>query len=125
MDQHKRDIQQCRTYIEAALEYADGSHSFEDICALVEAGGLQFWPGPNSVIITEIIEYPRYRVLVFFLAGGNLTELERMYPAVEAWGQAQGCDRAVFTGRKGWERTFMARKNWAPIQVVYEKRFNG
>ena len=118
-----RDINACRQYIEAALEYADGSHSFEDICELVVKGGLQFWPGPNSVIITEIIEYPKFRVLNFFLAGGNLSELEVMYPAVEAWGQAQGCSRAVFTGRKGWERTFLARKDWLPTLVVYEKKF--
>lgn len=121
MDQHKRDIREYKTYIESALEYADQSHSFDDICDLVEKGLLQFWPGPNSAILTEIIAYPRYRVLNFFLAGGTLSELEVMYSAIESWGAAQGCDRAVLTGRKGWERTFLARKGWNPTLVVYEK----
>lgn len=120
-----RDISQFRGYIESALEYADGSHSFENIRDLVAEGRLQLWTGPNSVVVTEIVEYPNYRVLVFFLAGGgpnSLPELETMYPAIEAWGRAQGCDRAVLTGRRGWERTFIARQGWQPIQVVYEKR---
>lgn len=115
------DLEGAKPYIERALEHADGSHSYQDIRDLVEKGLLQFWPGPASVVVTEIIAYPKYRVLNFFLAGGNLSELEVMYPAIEAWGAAQGCDRAVLTGRKGWERTFLARKNWQPTLVVYEK----
>lgn len=116
------DIQQARQYIEGALVYAKGSHTFDDVVAEVEAGGLQFWPGIGSAILTEIIEYPQYRVLNFFLAGGNRAELEAMYPLIEAWGRTQGCTRAAMLGRKGWERTFLTQKEgWTQTLVAYEK----
>jgi hypothetical protein len=119
------DIFTYRRHIEAALKYADDSHSFEDIVAGVEAGQLQFWPGPNSVIITEILTYPNYRALNFFLAGGDIRELETMYTPIEGWAQERGCDRAVLTGRKGWERTFLtAKQGWQPKLTVYEKKFH-
>ena len=93
------DLDAARPYIEAALLYAKGSHTFEDVKADVEDGVMQFWPGVHSAIITEIIAYPRYRVLNFFLAGGNRAELEAMYPGIEQWGKANGCTRAAMLGR--------------------------
>jgi hypothetical protein len=120
------DIDGARPYIEAALHYAKGSHTFEDVAAEVSAGTMQFWPGLSSVIITEIIAYPRFRVLNFFIAGGNRTELETMYPAVEAWGKKMGCARASMLARKGWERTFLVTKEgWDPTLVAFEKNLDG
>lgn len=102
--------------------YTGGTHTFEDVRAGVEAGTLQYWPGVHSAIITEILQYPRSLALNFFLAGGSQTELEAMYPRIEAWGREQGCTTAVMTGRKGWERSFLTRKeSWEPKLVVYEK----
>jgi hypothetical protein len=115
------DMEAHRGYIEAALEYAGGTHTFEDVQEAVTAGRLQFWPGPHSAVITEIVDYPRQRVINFFLAGGNLAELEAMQPALLDWGRAQGCTSATFTGRKGWERTFLTRDGWKSKLVVFEK----
>jgi hypothetical protein len=111
-----------RRQIEAALQYTGGTHTFDDVCVAVEAGRLQFWPGPRSVIITEILEDPQCRTLNFFLAGGSLVELEAMAPGILEWGKAQGCTRAVMLGRKGWERSFLTRTGWTlPDMVVLEK----
>lgn len=121
-----RTLAESRKEIEAALEYSDNAHSYEDIVRDVEDGKLQFWPGPNSVVITEIISYPRYKALNFFLAGGKMEELEVMYPMIEAWSRRQGCDRAFLTGRRGWERTkWLLEQNWKPTLVVMEKKYNG
>jgi hypothetical protein len=120
------DISASRAYIEGALAYTQGSHTFEDVADAVAAGQMQAWVGATSVIITEIIEYPRYRVLNFFLAGGNRPELEQMYPEVEAFGRRMGCDRAGMLARKGWERTFLTQKEgWAPTLVAFEKILHG
>lgn len=110
-----------RKQIEAALAFSGGTHSMDDVADAVEAGRMQFWAGPNSAIVTEILTTPQKKMLNFFLAGGDLSELEAMYPEVERWGAKQGCTAAVFTGRKGWERTFLARKGWTPRLVVFEK----
>lgn len=119
------DLEAHRGQIEAALGYAGGTHTFEDIRAAVEAGDLQYWPGVRSVIITEIIQYPQKRALNFFLAGGDLAELEAMYPLIEEWGKTRGCVVAVMTGRRGWERSFLTRKEgWKPTLVVLEKELS-
>lgn len=112
------DISAFSSYIEDALVYANGSHTFEDVRAAVAAGRMQFWPGVKSVIITEILENPRYKALNLFLAGGNLAELERMTPLVLDWGRDQGCSRAMFLGRSGWERTFLTRTGWTKTPMV-------
>lgn len=120
------DIEGARSYIEAALYYANGSHTFEDVATEVGAGTMQCWLGQASVIITEIVQYPQYRVLNFFLAGGDRSELEAMYPAAEEWGRVQGCKRAVMLARKGWEKTFIVKKEgWTPTLVAFEKLIHG
>lgn len=118
---NRPDIQGYEKQITRALEYAANTYTFDDVCKAVSESRLQFWPGPNSVIITEILEYPQYRTLNYFLAGGNLAELAAMLPGVEEWGRTQNCTRAIFTGRKGWERTFLVEKGYAPELVVFGK----
>lgn len=120
MDIEKLDISQYKRYICEALEYSGGTHTFEDICEGVAAGTLQFWPGRASAVITEVVQTPRQKILHFFLAGGNLADMERMLPGLREWGREQGCTKMTLTGRKGWERTFLAREGWKPTLVVYE-----
>lgn len=117
-------IDDFRRYIEAALEHASGSHTFEDVKQAVEEGRLQFWPGRTSAVVTEIVTHPRAKFLNYFLAGGNLAELEIMAPYLEAWGRAQGCTHASLVGRRGWERTFLKGLGYEPKLVVYEKRLD-
>lgn len=120
------DIAAYRSYIEAALQYAGGTHTFEDVTAGVAEGRMQFWPGVRSAIITELLESPRARTLHFFLAGGDLAELEAMEPLVIAWGKTQGCTAASMVGRKGWERTFLTqRAGWESRLAVFEKALDG
>jgi hypothetical protein len=107
-----------RTHIEAALSYADATHTYEDVAEMVAAGRAQFWPGPDSVIISEIVEYPQKKVLNFFIAGGHLAELERMAPKILEWGKLKGCSKATMVGRKGWQRSFLASTRWTASELV-------
>jgi hypothetical protein len=115
-------IDNYRHQIEAALAFADDSHSFEDIKRSVEKGELQFWPGFSSVIITEIVQVPRYRALNLFLAGGNIPELQAMLPELEQFAQSIGADRVTLNGRKGWLRSFLVHEGYAEKSVVLEKK---
>lgn len=110
--------EQYRQQIGDALAYACGAdgvptHTVDDVLAMIADGHAQCWPGPTSVIVTEIIDHPRRRVLHFFLTGGVMRELEAMTPLVLAWGKQQGCDVASLIGRPGWHRSFLARSGWA------------
>lgn len=120
------DIAAYGPLLDAALAYAGGSHTRQDVLDAIDAGTAQFWPGPHSCIVTEIDEQPRHRVLHFFLAAGTSPELEAMESGILAWGQEQGCTVARFVGRKGWTRSFLARTGWADTGVVVmEKQING
>lgn len=115
-------LEQARPLIDRALNFSGGTHTFDDVCQMVSEGRLQYWPGPNSIVVTEIIEYPRKRTLHFFLAAGNVAELEVMYPKIEEWGRLHGCDSATLTGREGWVRSFLSRKEgWHQKLVVMAK----
>lgn len=118
-------LEKYRKQIEAALSYSDDSHSFDDIKEGVRQGTLQFWPGFSSVVITEVIVFPRYKALNLFLAGGNLIELQAMLPEIENYARHVGADRIVLTGRKGWLRSFMVHEGYAEKLVVMEKKLNG
>lgn len=118
-------LERYRKQIEAALVYADDSHSFEDIKQAVEAGTLQFFPGLSSVVVTEIVVFPRYKALNLFLAGGNMTELQAMLPEIESYAKYVGADRMILTGRKGWTRSFLKHEGYTEKMVTMEKKFNG
>lgn len=110
-----------RPQIEAALVYADATHAYDDVATMVAAGHAQFWPGPASVVITELVAFPRKKILNIFLAGGILREIELMAPGILEWGRQQGCDYATFTGRKGWARSFLTRTGWSADLTFYSK----
>jgi len=107
--------------IERALIYADGSHTLADIEAAVAKGDMQLWKGEESAIITEIKQTPQQRGILFFLAGGNLRELQAMAPPILEWAKRQGCTKAEFIGRFGWQRTWLAKDGWYPRAVMMER----
>jgi hypothetical protein len=117
------DISRYKRYIEEALAYTGGTHSYDDVVSLVASGALQFWPGPNAVILTEIIDYPQKRIGHVFLAAGKLAEIEAMTPTIIAWSKTQGCVGAQMWGRRGWERTFLTRTGWSPSLVLFRKDY--
>jgi hypothetical protein len=116
------DISAFKTQIESALlTYGRGEYTYADVVKMVERNEAQFWPGKESAAITQILEYPNKKVLHFFIAVGNLAEMEACTPLICEWGKEQGCTAATLTGRRGWERTFMARQGWEPTLYTLEK----
>jgi hypothetical protein len=111
-----------REYIEAALEYSGGTHLFEDIEAGILSGKMQLWSGPNCAAVTEVIEYPRKKVLHIFLAGGDMAGLLDMMDSAEAWGRTQGCTSLTLSGRRGWSRV-LDPHGFKPVLIVMERDF--
>lgn len=110
-----------RQHVEAALEYSGGTHNFDDIVEMVQDNKLQVWPASESIVLTEIIIYPRLKNLHYFLAGGDLIELSRMRPMIESWGKSLGCTRVTLAGRKGWAKTFLKDEGYSPQWSVLAK----
>jgi hypothetical protein len=99
-------------HIAAALEYSGGTHTVEDIYIGIASGQFQFWPLPNSAVVTEIVVYPRKKVFNYFLVGGKMDELEALYPITQKWAKSQGCHALMGMGRVGWSRSFLKSKGF-------------
>jgi len=111
----------CRQYVEAALRYTGGTHTIEDIEEAIAAKAMQFWPGQQSAVITEIHVYPQKKALHYFLAGGNMEELSRMRPFIEQWARQIQCTHITLAGRRGWLRTFLANEGYKEQWTVMSK----
>jgi hypothetical protein len=107
--------------LEPALDYAGHTHDEADLVEAIAEGALQFWPGDNSAIITELVSYPRFGALRFFLAGGELAELKRMESQIVEWARECGCARVEIGGRRGWQR---ALSGYSRLCTVLAKPIN-
>jgi hypothetical protein len=115
------EFARCERWIGAALEYDGGTHDIEDVMLLVATGECQFWPGKSSAVITEVVRHPKKTVLHFWLAGGDLQELEAMSVEIEKWAREQGCTRITLAGRRGWARTFLRDQGYESQWAVMAK----
>ena len=115
-----KELARCRPWIEAALEYSGGTHNFDDVAEALESGKMQLWPAPKGCIVTEIVVYPRKKVLNVFLGAGELDQLMDMHKDVIAWSKAQGCVAVTITGRHGWKKP-LTKHGWKPLHASYVK----
>lgn len=105
------ELERCRPWIEAALDRSGGTHLFEDVVDSIMSGHMQFWPAEDSCAVTEIIVYPRKKVLHVFLAGGKLETIVSMNESAVEWAKSIGCQGMSIAGRKGWIKVLKS-KGW-------------
>ena len=107
--------------IASALVYWD-THSVEDVLAECHAGRWQMWEGRDSLVVTQVKDWPRCKEVFAVLAAGRLDEVARMYPVILAWAKDIGCTKASFSGRPGWGKTFLTKaEGWRQASVTFEK----
>ena len=114
------ELARCRAWIEAALEYTNGTHTFDDIAAGVYVGRFSLFAGSESCAVLEINDYPRKRALNVFLVGGNLEEITAHMGDVEAQARACGASEITMTGRAGWA-LILAPQGWDKAHVSMRK----
>lgn len=115
------EFQRLSPHIINALEYANNSHNIIDVWDAINSGKAQFFSMPNSVIITEIVDYPQKSVCRIWLAGGDMDELLEGEKHVAELAKSHGCQGMEIIGRKGWERTLT---DYKPTAVVLVKDLN-
>ncbi len=69
-----------RPELEAAMEHNGGTHTFDDLTAMVLQGQLRLWHTEKSIALTEVIEYPRQKHYHVFAAGGDLDDIVATIP---------------------------------------------
>jgi len=112
--------QQIREWINDALEYSAGTHTFDDVLDGIRAGRMQLWPAERGCAVTEIVVYPQKKVLHVFLAAGEMDQLFDMIDEAAEWGRRQGCTSMSLAGRLGWQRA-MKPLGWEAKMVVMER----
>lgn len=98
------ELERLAHHIEAALAYSGDTHSLVDVVDAIKDGSAQFFPLENSVIVTEVVDYPQKAVCRIWLAGGEMDELVEAEKSIVEWARSHGCSGMEIIGRKGWER---------------------
>lgn len=98
--------ERCKPWIEAALRYAGGTHTIEDVEAAVVERRAMLLAGKQSAIVVEVKIFPRQRALHIWLAGGDLDELKSVFTSgqIDVIARAHGCRHVTISGRRGWLR---------------------
>lgn len=110
--------------LQEALEHARGTHTLEDVLAQVEAGEAQLWRAPGAVIVTEIKQTPRRKVVHFWLATGDMRAVLDLHKMILAWAQEEhGCDLATLSGRRGWVRA-LRDEGWDEATTVMARELD-
>jgi hypothetical protein len=117
----REEAEKARPFIEAALEYSGGTHTFGDVVAALVSGEMQLWATDSAAVVTELQMFPQYRSCNFFLAGGDMNQLAHFQRVIGEWAKAQGCQRLTITGRRGWERTFLKDEGYLPKWTTFSK----
>src|SRR5262245_26704137 len=104
--------------IARALSYSNYAYDLEGLWNAIASGRFQVIYTNNAIVLMETIDYPRFRLLNFFLAAGDLEDCEFLEPIGCEWGRSRGCTRAAMLGRKGWGRSFLDRLGWRVEPVI-------
>lgn len=116
----REDFDQCAEWIQGALDHGGNTHDLEDIWAGIVDGRFQFWPAKRGCLVTEILLYPKCKVLHVFLGGGNLDQLLDMIESLEMYAKTIGCKSITVSGRKGWVRV-LASRGAKPVRTTLAK----
>jgi len=112
--------------IESALKYSEGEVIPEDLVKPIKIGKMQLWvamsDGVIAAMITEIVVYPRKRILrVITIAGKDGRGMSKWYgflPLVEGFAISNNC-----SSLEAWTRKGMAKKltDWEHKYMVITK----
>ena len=106
-----------RRRLARALEVGGNAYGPEDIAAAVGEGRMQSWVRNESLIVTELLQYPKASAVNIVIAVGALDDVMALQPDIEAFGREHGA-RVMRISVCGWNtnaddvaRTVAAARN--------------
>ena len=104
-----------------ALRVAGDTHTAGDMDDAIRAGQMQLWLDGRSVVVTELVAFPRYNVINIALAAGELDAVMAWQPTIEQFGRENGASRMRMLGREGWSAV-LPKYGWRQDRrVLFEK----
>lgn len=120
-----------KDYLQQALDKAAGEYDLVDVWRLLDDRKAQLWvlyEEPDVILgacVTEIVEYPRKKVVNLWLAAGTAMDIwfEHM-SFLEAWARRNNAQSVRWMGRKGFEK-LSAPHGFKTKYIVIEKELGG
>lgn len=103
-----------------AIAAAGDLWTLADLVELAREGRIQVWHDGGAVVMTDVVDFPRKRIVRVFLVAGRMAGVRRLARQVEAFAVASEADAMVAEGRAAWER-IGAPMGWQPRAVAYVK----
>lgn len=104
------EFEKARPYLEAALaKDPTGTWDIDTIRDRYLRGDVQLWHGSRYAGITEVLNYPKRRVVLVHLAGGELDAILDHFEDLETFARIVGATGIEVMGREGWARVLKNR----------------
>lgn len=96
-----------------------GFYTFEDIVDAVILGRMQSFSLNDTWVVTQVIDFPRKKVLDIVFVIGELEDLIALEDKIEEFRREIQADMLIATGRLGWMRKHF--KGWKPVSANFVK----
>jgi len=115
--------------LQELLHEMGGTHTLEDIHALIENGVFQSFVEKQTWVVTTTIAFPQATVMDIFLVVGDQDDFDPLEKQIEAAARDQGVTFMRVYARKGFEylidrRSWKFGRGWKPGPRVYTKRLD-
>ena len=91
------------------LDAMGGLHTLNDILTAIAEGRMQSFVEGDSWIVTQVVSFPRAKVLEVFAAIGDLDDLRILHDRIIDFAAEIGAGVIRAYGRKGWLPDAVAR----------------
>lgn len=88
--------------ISAALLAGGDLLTIDDLRTQALERRVQWWGDERAAVATEVLSYPRRRILNLFMAAGELRRILALQNDVDAFAQDMGCSFMVAHARPAW-----------------------
>ena len=115
--------------LQELLHEMGGTHTLEDIQALIENGIFQSFVEKQTWVVTTTIAFPQAMVMDIFLVVGDQEDFDELEKQIETFARDQGVTFMRVYARKGFEylidrRSWKFGRGWKPGPRVYTKRLD-
>ena len=115
-----------RRKIDVALALGGDVMNFNDLVELARIGRVQLWlaDGEAALIATEIVNYPRKRVMNCFMAAGTLSGILSLRDKIETFARDEDVDAMTCAGTPAWGR-IGKRFGWRLHSMTFVRNLKG
>ena len=110
--------------MEKALQMGGDIHTLEDIGAALECGDMQSHSEGDTWVITQVVDYPKKRVLDIVYVVGSVEGALLTEKSLIEWAKNMGVDRMTAIGREGWEQLLTDNPGWKKAGTLFVKELN-